>query len=191
MFEGVGKYNSQIDIPSCFVHFISRFCSCFLGESDIWFPIWVSLKTEQFSCYFLYSTSCPQEQLKTVESEGAGTEIEGTAGAAATTPTSLMQEKSAEAHSSLPKNPTADRKGVEVLKDLQSFIVKHARAGAHLSAPLAYQQGPGGKSTSFLDTTSSSVNHGAAGASIVEDMIHYRTEFYSKANPECKFTVLS
>ena len=31
------------------MRFISRFCSCFFGEFEIWFSIWVSLKTE-FSC---------------------------------------------------------------------------------------------------------------------------------------------
>ena len=28
------------------MRFISCFCSCFFGESDIWFTIWVSLKKE-------------------------------------------------------------------------------------------------------------------------------------------------
>ena len=39
MFEGGGKHNSQIEIPSCFMHIISRFCSCFFRESEIWFTI--------------------------------------------------------------------------------------------------------------------------------------------------------
>ena len=34
MFWGWGKHSSKIEIPSCFMRFISRFCSCFFGESD-------------------------------------------------------------------------------------------------------------------------------------------------------------
>ena len=49
MPEGGGKQNPQIEIPSCFMHFIARLCSCFFGESDIWFTIWEGLKTE-FGC---------------------------------------------------------------------------------------------------------------------------------------------
>ena len=37
-----GKHNSQIEIPSCFMHIMSRFCSCFFGESEIWFTIWLA-----------------------------------------------------------------------------------------------------------------------------------------------------
>ena len=61
MFEGVGKYNSQIDIPSCFMHCISRFCSCFFEESDIRFYDLVSLKME-FGCIVHHVLNHPRQR---------------------------------------------------------------------------------------------------------------------------------